>query len=117
MQNPQEIFNRISLHKAQIKDIKQMLEGVYMQDSNYQTIIEDVNIKKAKLKDIRIALNETCRSEVDRLDALKNDLKTDRELLSDILLDKYTKGEKIELEGKNNQLVLPIFSLTFKQQK
>ncbi len=117
MQDAQEIFNRIAENKEKIKDIRIMLEGVYMQDSNYVTITEDVNDKKAKLKAIRIALNETCRAEVNQLEALKNDVKTDRELLRDILLDKYTKGEKIELEGKYNQLVLPIFSLTFKQEK
>ena len=117
MKNPQEIFNRISENKEKIKDIRTMLEDVYMQDSNYQLLTEEVKQRKEKLKAIRTALNESYQSELDKLDALKTEIKTDKELLRDILLDKYTKGEKIELEGKYNQMVLPIFSVTFKKEE
>ena len=87
MQNPQEIFNRISENKEKIKDIRTMLEDVYMQDSNYQLLTEEVKQRKEKLKAIRTALNESYQSELDKLDALKTEIKTDKELLRDILLE------------------------------
>ena len=117
MQNPQEIFDRIDEKKKKIKDIKTVLSDAYARNSEWPGLVEKKKALNEKAKQIKAVVERDYQPELAELDKLKCDIKSDRELLRDIVLNMYIKGEQVELEDSRKQMVLPIFSVAFKKQE
>lgn len=78
---------------------------------------EELKGLRAKRKTITNIVDRDNYDVVTKLEDLKIDLRSDKELLNDIVLLKFTKGETIELEDRKHQAVLPIFSVIMKPEK
>jgi len=115
MQNAQEVFNRIEKTKKEIKSIKKFLTEEYEQIPEYTKLsLEKIDLNN-KIKQIKLNVDNKFYDEVTKLGDLKIDLKSDKELLADIILSKMFKGEEVELQNQYKQGVLPIFKVIFKK--
>lgn len=115
MQNAQAIYNKIQETKKKIKNIKSFLKDQYELVSEYNEIQEQLKTLRIKRKEIMCYVHQQYPEEFTQLEDLKIDLASDKELLNDIVLSKYMKGDNIELENAYQQQVLPLFSVTYKQ--
>jgi hypothetical protein len=55
------------------------------------------------------------QSEISKLEAIKQDIDTDKQLLTDMALTKLMKGETVEIKDEYENTYEPIFSVNFKK--
>lgn len=116
MQDAQTIFQQIENNKKALKEVNQQIKEFYMQDSEFVDTSEKIKVLATKRKETKNRLNQAIPDLINKQQDLKIDIASDQELLSDIFLTHYTKGESVEIKDQNNQLQLPIFVVKFKKE-
>jgi len=115
MANVQEIFNRIKVKQGEYKTVKSIEKDVMTNSQEYQLILEEIKALKDKKRKIEIALKSDLRSELDKMDAIKLDIASDREMLSNLALTQLIKGESVTVIDEKNNKYGPIFSVRFEK--
>lgn len=113
--NIQDIFIGIQEKKAEIKDLKAMYKQMLENSAEYQEIEEKMKALKEKKKAVVKFIQEQCSAEMIKISDLKIDVESDQELLNDLAISKYTKGEAIEIKDKYDNDYEPIFVVKFKK--
>jgi hypothetical protein len=116
MQDIQEIFNRIQETKTEQRGLKAMYADALDSSKTYKEITEKLKELKAKKKEIEDQTKADLGKDYDKLEILKLDIKHDREMLSDIALNKLVKGEPVKVVDKDSKEYEPVFSVTFRKQ-
>lgn len=111
MQNIQDVFNRMQDTKSEIKDLRGVIKDALDNSHEYQMILDEISVLKEKKKDIELEIRDDYSSECIKLDELNLDLKTDKELLSDIALNMVAKGEMINITDGYGKPFEPKFSV------
>jgi uncharacterized phage infection (PIP) family protein YhgE len=117
MSNIQEIFDRIQKTRKEQKELKTMYRDALNNSGGYQDVIEDLKKQKEAKKQYEDKIKSEFSSELDKLDVLKNELMNDSQVLSDMVMAKVAKGEKIEIKDEYETEYEPIFSVRFKKSK
>ena len=115
MTDPQEIFNRIKDKQKEQKTLKAVYRDVQAGSTEYQKVLEELKILKEKKKKLEEGFQTELRAEMSQLDALKNDIASDKELLTDIALTKLMKGETIGVTDEYENKYEPVFTVRFKK--
>jgi DNA repair exonuclease SbcCD ATPase subunit len=111
----QGIFNQIKEKKEQLKDLKSVCKDLMDSSEEYRDIEEQMKVLREKKKKIISMINEQCASEITKIEDLKIDIESDQEMLNDMAITKYSKGESIEITDKYENTYEPIFSVKFKK--
>ncbi|HMB65874.1 MAG TPA: hypothetical protein VKO42_03270 [Patescibacteria group bacterium] len=112
----QEVFNRIQETKKEQKKIRDMYKDALANSEKYQKISEKLKELKEEKKKQEENIKEDFSKELDKLDTLKADLENDRQIMSDLVLNKISQGEKVEISDQNNTQYEPVFSVKFKKR-
>jgi hypothetical protein len=115
MERIQEVFNKIEEIKKEQREIKKSYRDALSNSQEYQDVVEKLNTLKDRKKQIEEGIKDDFNSEFTRLEDLKIDLEAEKEMLSDIALNKLVKGEKLEIKDKYDNQYEPIFSVKFKK--
>ena len=115
MVNLQEVFNRIKETQKKQREINAMYRDALTNSQQYQELIEKLNVLKEKKKSLEGQIKEEFSSELSRLETIKLDIKTDKEMLSDIALSALMKGETVQVQDEYDNEYEPIFSVNFKK--
>ncbi len=115
MANLQDIFNRIQQTKKEQRELKTVYRDSLANSQTYQNVVEEIKTLKDKKKKIEDDIKSDFRSEFDRLERIKIDLESDKEMMSDLAFNQLVKGEKIELTDQYENQYEPIFSVRFKK--
>jgi predicted nuclease with TOPRIM domain len=115
MERIQEVFNKIEEIKKEQREIKKSYRDALSNSQEYQGVIEKLNTLKERKKQIEEDVKDDFGGEFTRLEDLKIDLEAEKEMLSDIALNKLVKGEKLEIKDKYDNQYEPIFSVKFKK--
>jgi len=116
-QDIQEIFARIEEKKAERKELKQACKELLDASQEYQEVQEELKALREKRKRIQNVVQEQCATELIKIDELSTDIASDEELLTDMTISKYTKGESIELTDKYANNYEPVFVVKFRKVK
>lgn len=116
MQNAQEVYTRLLKTKRQIKELKSELTGYYKENTEYKQLEEKMKTLRDNKKQITTSINHQYPDLVTKLDDLKIDAASDKELLNDIILTTVMKGDDVHIENEYQQAVFPIFSVTLKPE-
>lgn len=114
-QNIQDVFNGIKEKKDQLKDLRTVCKDLLAASAEYKDLEEQMKVLREKKKKIISMINEQCANEITKIEDIKIDLESDQEILSDLAMTKYTKGETVELKDKYDNTYEPIFSVKFKK--
>jgi len=114
MSKLQEVFQRIEKDKKQIKEIKKIYKESLDSSEKYKSILEEFQKIKEQKKIIEQGIKDDFKSEFSKLEELKDSINDDKMLLSDLAINKITKGESIKINDDNNEYE-PIFSVKFKK--
>lgn len=112
----QEVFKRIQDSKRELKGIKQIVKDFLSNSMEYSEINKDIDalkIKKAKVEEIA---KVECKEELARADQLKLSIESDNQLLTDISLATYVKGESVRVVDDSKIEYEPRFSVKFKKR-
>lgn len=115
MKDIQEIFARLQIAKKRQKEIRQMYTDALKATPGYQQIVDDLKTMREKKKQVETAVRQQFASEITELEDLKVDMDSDTELLTDIALTQFLKGEKVEVTDEYENQYEPVFTVKFKK--
>lgn len=115
MQDIQSIFNRMQTTKKKQKDIRTLYKDALANHPQYAQTVDELAILREKKKQIEAAVKVDLASELDQLEALATDLKSDQVLLSDIAMTMLMKGERLEVQDEYHVNYDPVFTVRFKR--
>lgn len=115
MKSIQETFDQIQTAKKQQKEIGRMYKNSLDNNLEYQRVIEDMKELKEKRKAIEESAQAELGSQYDKLEQLKQEIKTSNEMLSDIAITTLMDGKKVEVKDQYNNLYEPRYSVSFKK--
>lgn len=115
MSNLQEVFIRIQQTKHERKDIQVQYKDALNASSEYKEIVEKIRGYKLRKKQIEDEAKAELGGSYERAEFLKKDIQNDQELLADLALNQYLKGESIEVKDGEDNVYEPIFKVSFKR--
>ena len=113
----QEVFDRMQGATKKRRQLVSMYKEALQSNKEYEDINEKIANLRAKKKQIENATMEDFGKEFEQIESLALDTKTDAELLTDIAITQYTKGETVELKDEYENTYEPKFSVRFKKKK
>ncbi len=111
----EEVFNGIKKNQKKQREIMSAYRETLSNSHEYNEISEKLKTLKEKKKKIEDDAKAEFSNEFSQLEDLKLDMETDKELISDMVLNKLIKGESVELIDKNENQYEPIFNVRFKK--
>lgn len=115
MSKLEEVFNRIKDLKKEQKEIKSVYRDALSTSKEYQDISDKVKDLRERKKQIEVDIRSQFASEFNKLDAIKLDIQTDNELLSDLAINSLMKGETVKITDEYENDYEPIFNVRFKK--
>jgi predicted nuclease with TOPRIM domain len=115
MKDLQSVFNKIKEIKEEQKVLKEAYHDALNNSSSYQKVIDELKVLKEKKKSIENGFQQDLYSNFTKLDRLKLDLESEREMLSDIAITQLMNGRTVEVVDKYENKYEPKFSVTFKK--
>jgi len=115
MSKIQEIFNKIQVSKKKQSDIRKMYKDALSTSQEYGQVIEKIKQLRDKKKQIELSIQSDFSSEFDKMERLKIDIETDNLMMSDLALNKITKGEMIDISDEYDNKYEPVFNVKFKK--
>ena len=115
MPDLKEIHARIRAKKDEKKKVNVIFKDVLAGSKPYQDVLEELrklNMKKIQLKQ---ELWSDFGTELEQLERLTLDVKTDEILLTDLSLTMLMKGQALDLTDENDVKYEPVFRITFKK--
>lgn len=116
MSTIREVLERIEVNKRERKKLKDMMKEALEQNGPWVKAHDEVVQEKARLKQIEVSVLSDYKSEVDELEKLNLEIKNDTEVLSDMALTLFMKGQNIDVETDTKKYA-PKISVSFKQLK
>lgn len=115
MQDLKAVMQRIKEKKQEKKNVHTVYKDVLAQSKAYQELLEEWNTLKAKKLQLENTLRAQCQKELEEVERLALDIKTDVQVLSDMALTMLMKGETVEVTDENDVKYEPIIKVTFKK--
>jgi predicted nucleic acid-binding Zn-ribbon protein len=109
------VFSRMQEKKKQQRELKAMYKDSLSVNGEYQKILEELEDLKIKKKQIENSVKADFKEEFDKLEGLKLNIASDNQLLSDLALTQFSKGELRRLVDENKVEYEPIFTVRFKK--
>jgi uncharacterized coiled-coil DUF342 family protein len=115
MQNIQEVFNKIREMKKEQKDLKEMYKDALVQADEYEEIVEKIKELREKKKQIETRIQGELGRAWDKLEDLKLEVDTNKEMLNDIALTTLMNGETVMVKDEFENAYEPIWKVNFKK--
>lgn len=115
MPSLQEVHARLRVKKREKSEIQKAFKDELVNNPRYQQVAEQLKALKEEKKSIENQAWASASADAQKLDLLDLDIKSDKELLSDIALNMYAKGETVEVVDEHNVRWVPAFSVAFKK--
>jgi len=115
MQNIQEIFIKMREMKKEQKDLKEMYNDALAQTDEYEGIVEQMKQLREKKKQIETRIQGQMGKAWEKLNDIKLEMETQKEMMTDIAMTTLMKGEKVEVKDEYENPYEPIFKVNFKK--
>lgn len=109
------IHARIRKTKKDMKELNTVVRDTFAASQALKNINEDIKDLREKKRRYEAEIKQECSSELEKIERLKQSLKADQQLLSDVALTKFMKGEPIELTDENDVKYEPVVKISFKK--
>ena len=109
------VFRRLQDQKKEQRDLRKILRDALFSSKEYEAHIEKLDEMKRRKKELEEGIHESNRSEVNKLEQLKASIDADREMLADLAMSHYAKGETVTVMDAHDQVYEPQFSVAFKK--
>lgn len=116
MQDLNEVMKRMRQKKQERKEAHTIYRDLCAQSKPLQDVLDQMRTLKAKKAQIEHTLQAECSKELEQVERLANDIKADVEMMSDMALTQFMKGETVEVKDENDVKYEPVFKVTFKKQ-
>jgi len=115
MQNVQEVFNKIREMKKEQKDLKDMYKDALVQADKYEEIVEEIKVLREKKKEIEARIQAQLGRSWEKLEDLKLEVETHKEMMNDVAISTLMKGETVMVKDEFDNAYEPIWKVNFKK--
>ena len=115
MQNIQEVFNKIREMKKEQKDLRDMYKDALVQADKYEDIVEEIKVLREKKKEIETRIQGQLGRSYEKLEDLKLETETYKEMLSDVAISTLMNGETVAVKDEFNNAYEPVWKVNFKK--
>jgi hypothetical protein len=115
MQNIQEVFNKIREMKKEQKDLRDMYKDALVQADKYEEIVEEIKVLREKKKEIETRIQGQLGRSYEKLEDLKLEVETYKEMMNDIAISTLMNGETVAVKDEFNNAYEPIWKVNFKK--
>lgn len=115
MVSHEEVYARLQKNKKQRSEVAKMIRDELANNAKYQAMAEESKRIKDEMASIRNEVQGFAASEIEKLEDLKTDIKTDTQMLTDLVLAKFLANETVEIVDEFNQKWVPAFSVKFEK--
>lgn len=112
-----EVFGRLQKYQKDQKELKRIYRDALAVNADYQAILQDLDALKIKKKQLETGIQADFKEEFDKLEGLKLNIAGDKQILSDIALIQYTKGEEVKVVDEHQVEYEPVFSVRFQKMR
>jgi predicted nuclease with TOPRIM domain len=113
--NIQDVFIKIREMKKEQKDIKDMYKDALSQADEYEEIVEKIKELREKKKQIETRIQGELGRAWDKLEDLKIEVESNKEMMSDIALTTLMKGETVIVKDEFDNAYEPAWKVNFKK--
>lgn len=117
MKNIQEVFDRISQIKKEQKNSKGVFKDALDNSNSYLKLSEELKTLKEKKKQAETIIQRELGAQFQKIEDLKLEMESQKEMLSDIALASVMKGETVEVKDEYGNIYEPIWSVKFKKNE
>ena len=82
----------------------------------YEDLAQELKALRERKKSIENDIKSRSLADARKLEELTLEIRSEQELLSDLALNAYLKGETVEIVDETNAKWVPLFRVTFKKQ-
>ncbi|HPX94289.1 MAG TPA: hypothetical protein PLF30_01905 [Candidatus Moranbacteria bacterium] len=115
MQNVQEVFNKIREMKKEQKDLRDMYKDALVQTDEYEEIVEKIKELREKKKAIETRIQAQLGRSYEKLEDLKLEVDSQKEMLNDIAISTLMKGETVVAKDEFDNVYEPVWKVNFKK--
>lgn len=113
MPDLKDVFERMKQKRAERSEIAKTFKDSLIHDAKYQQILDEAKKLRDQKKSIENQAWAQSGSDAEKLDLLALDIKSDKQLLSDIALNMFMAGKTVEVVDEYSTRWVPQFSVTF----
>lgn len=115
MKNVQEVFNKIREMKKEQKDLRDMYKDALVQADKYEEIVEEIKVLREKKKEIEARIQAQLGRSWEKLEDLKLEVETHKEMMNDVAISTLMKGETVMVKDEFDNAYEPIWKVNFKK--
>lgn len=115
MANLEEVYTRLTMNKKKASELRKMLQDELAHNPRHSELKDEVKALREEMKTIENEVKMNSRAELDQLEDLKEEIKTDTELIADIALNMYVNEQTVEIVDEYNNKWYPQFKVSFKK--
>ena len=115
MPDLKEIHARIRAKKDEKKKVNVIFKDVLAGSKSYQEVLDEIRKLLTKKTQLKQELWSDFGKELEQLERLAIDLKSDEVLLTDLSLTMLMKGQALDLTDENDVKYEPVFRITYKK--
>ena len=109
----QEVFVRMREKQKEQRELKKVYRDALASQKEYENVLDEFDKIKTHKKAIEADVKSELFQEFERLEKLKLDIASDKELLADLAVNTYVKGETVIVRDEHEQEYEPMFSVKF----
>ena len=112
-----DVFTRLQVNQKDQRELKKMYREALSINANYQELLQELDVLKIKKKQLEAGVQADFREEFDKLEGLKLNIAGDKQMLSDIALTQFTKGEEVKVVDEHQVEYEPVFTVRFQKMR
>lgn len=111
----QEVFNKIREMKKEQKNLREMYKDALVQADKYEEITEEIKVLREKKKEIEARVQSQLGRSYEKLEDLKVEVDSQKEMLNDIAISTLMKGETVVAKDEFDNVYEPVWKVNFKK--
>lgn len=115
MPNLKEVFERMKAKSKERSEINKSFKDSLAHNAKYQEIVGQVQRLRDEKKMIENEAWAESSKDAERRELLALDIKSDKQMLSDIAINMYAKGQTVEVVDENKTRWIPEFAVSFRK--
>ena len=115
MKDLQSVFNHIQEMKKDMKAIKKEYADTLANADDRELILEEIKKLQERKKQIEVRTQEQMGKRYAELEALKDELESEQEMLNDMAMTMLMDGKTVEVTDEYQNQYEPLFTVKFKK--
>ncbi len=115
MKSLQAVFDDLQESQQELKELNSAYRDALSNSAEHESLKEKIKDYRDQKRSIEYTIQAQMGADYERIEELKLHIKEIKEMLSDIALNQYTKGEIVSVQDRYDNEYEPLVSIRFKK--